>query len=258
MKSRIGYFLLFLSVFVVCLIAMTPASFVVGKIQENVPDVTIYGASGTLWSGQGQAVAVPGALLKNVEWHLSPWALLTGHARLAFSSISSELHSEGVLDVDLLSESVTLHDTIVRFPVDTYAEQLGVADFDLTGQFELSLGQLHYQEGILSDLQGVFVWRDAGVSNALQLGDLQAEIEQQGDVLNATLSDLQGPISLSGTLALQGSGQYQIKSTLGAKDNSDVNLKQALRLLGRSIGESKVQVENKGQIAIPAWLRLAP
>lgn len=257
MKSRIGYFLLFLSVFVLSMIVMTPASFVASKMQEYIPEVEMYGVDGTLWSGQSQAVVVSGELLKNVEWQLSPWPLLVGNVRLAFSSISSELHSEGVVDFDLLTKVVALSDTMIRFPIDHYANKLGIADFGLAGQFELNLAQLSYQDGVLSDVKGVFIWREAGVSNALQLGDLQAELQQQDGTLNATLSDLQGPVSLSGTFSLQGTGQYQIKSTLGARDNGDVNLKQALRLLGRSIGESKVQVENKGKITMPTWLALS-
>jgi len=255
-KSRIGYALVFCGIYALSLLAITPASFVSEELEERVEGLALYGVKGTVWSGELQALEVNGTRLNNVEWSLSPLALLLGNMRLQFSLNSDGLQGEGVVEVDLLGDSVTLQDVDIRFPIEKYAQQLGVADFDLSGNIELNLYHLTYQDNLISGLSGVLVWYESGISGALEIGDIQADLEQHDGVLTAILSDRGGPVKLSGDLSLQDSGHYQFKSILEVRDNSDLSLKQTLRLMGRTVGDNRVEVNTNGQMALPVWVKL--
>ncbi len=256
MKSKIGYAVLFFGVFLLSLLVMTPATYVASILEEEVDGLTLYGVEGTLWSGEMQALEIEGVVLENIEWSLSPLALLFGNAQLHMTSSSDGLQGGGVVEIGLLSHEITLYDTVVQLPVEKYAPQLGLADFDLTGELELNLNQLRYQQGVIYGLSGLLVWHQAGISGALALGVLQAEFTQQDGVLEAVLSDREGPVKLDGELSLQSSGHYQFKSRLGARDESDLGLKQTLRLIGRTIDENRVEVKMSGSVVLPKWLVL--
>ncbi|MCF6217816.1 MAG: type II secretion system protein N [Gammaproteobacteria bacterium] len=256
MKSKIAYALLFFGVYLLSLWVILPATYVASILEEQVDGLMLYGVEGTLWSGEMRALEVEGVVLENVEWSLSPWPLLLGNAQLNITSISDGLQGRGVVEIDLLSHEVTLYDSVVKLPVERYAAPLGLADFDLTGEFELNLNQLRYQQGVIYDLSGVLIWHQAGISGALVLGALQAEFTQQDGALEAVLSDREGPVKLDGELSLQSSGHYQFKSRLGARDESDLSLKQTLRLIGRTIDENRVEVKTTGSVTLPAWLIL--
>ncbi len=256
MKSRIGYALIFCGIYALSLLAIIPASFVSESLEKRVEGLTLYGVKGTAWSGELQALEINGTRLKNIEWSLSPFTLLLGNARLQLSLNSDGLRGDGMVEIGLLSGSTTLQDVKIKFPIEKYEQQLGLAGFDLNGDVDLDLGQLTYQDGIISDLSGVLVWHQAGISGALDLGDLQADFSQHDGSLNAVLSDRGGPVELNGDLSLQGSGHYQFNSTLGARDHSDVNLKQTLRLMGRTVDDNRVEVNAKGQVVLPVWLKL--
>ncbi|VAW87901.1 hypothetical protein MNBD_GAMMA18-1309 [hydrothermal vent metagenome] len=256
MKSRIGYALVFCGIYVLSLLAITPASFVSKELESQVEGLALYGVEGTLWSGELQALEINGIRLKNVEWSLSPFALLLGNARLQFALNSDELQSDGVVEIGLLSDSTTLRDVDIRFPIEKYAQQLGVAGFDLSGNIELNLHHLTYQNNLISGLSGVLVWYESGISGALAMGDIQADLEQHDGLLTAILSDRGGPVKLDGDLSLQGSGHYQFKSILEVRDDSDLSLKQTLRLMGRTVGDNRVEVNTNGQVALPVWIKL--
>ncbi len=256
MKSKIGYALLFFGVFLLSVLVMTPATYVASILEKKVDGLTLYGVEGTLWSGDMQALEIEGTVLENIEWSLSPLALLFGNAQLHMRSRSDELQGSGVVEIGLLNHEIILRDTTVKLPVEAYAPQLGLADFDLTGELELNLDQLKYQEGVIYDLSGLLVWHQAGISGALVLGTLQAEFTQQDGALEAVLSDREGPVKLEGELSLQSSGHYQFKSRLGARDESDLGLKQTLRLIGRTIDENRVEVKATGSVMLPRWLIL--
>lgn len=256
MKSRIGYALIFCGIYALSLLAITPASFVSEELEKRVEGLALYGVKGTAWSGELQALEINGTRLKNIEWSLSPFALLLGNAQLQFILNSDGLQGDGVVEVGLLSGSTTLRDVEIKFPIEKYAQQLGVADFDLSGNIELNLHHLTYQGNLISGLSGVLVWYESGISGALAMGDIQADLEQSDGLLTAILSDRGGPVKLNGDLSLQGSGHYQFKSILEARDNSDLSLKQTLRLMGRTVGDNRVEVNTKGQVALPVWIKL--
>ncbi len=256
MKSKIGYALLFFGVYLLGLLVMTPATYLASILEEQVDGLTLYGVEGTLWSGEMQALEIEGTVLKNVEWTLSPLPLLLGNAQLHITSHSDELQGDGIIEIGLLSHEIALRDTVVKLPVERYAAQFGLADFDLTGEFELNLDQLRYQQGVIYGLSGLLVWHQAGISGALVLGALQAEFTQQDGALEAVLSDREGPVKLEGEWSLQSSGHYQFRSRLGARDESDLGLKQTLRLIGRTIDENRVEVKMTGSVTLPKWLIL--
>ena len=54
-----------------------PAIQVIGRV-DLPKNVSISGVSGTLWTGKAQTIVVNGLPINNVNWELSPLALLIG------------------------------------------------------------------------------------------------------------------------------------------------------------------------------------
>ncbi len=256
MKRIATFLLLFVSAYSLSLVVLAPAGFIANEIEKRYPNVELYGVEGSLWSGELRALKVEGNTLENLSWELSPFALLLGNAKLQLDSVSSQMQLNGTVTVGLLNHSIALSEMQLRFPLASYAQQLGIGGFDLQGLLELQLSQLDYEEGVVSGLTGHLVWRQAAIGEALSLGDLQVELSQEEGALEAVLSDQQGPISVNGELVLQDSGMYQLNTTMSARDASDINLKQALRLFGRTIGDNKFQAQKQGRIPLPAWFKL--
>ena len=260
MRSKFLYSLLFIVVYLISLVVMLPANYVVKQAKPHASQLVIDGVTGTLWSGEIEYLKADVVELTNVRWSLSPLALLLGEAQLEFISVSSEQSIEGTLELALWGDELELSDLWIRFPISLYEQQLGLAGLDLTGQIDFRLETINYQNGVVSNGLGVLVWRQAGISESLQLGDIQADWQQLEGRVEAALSDLDGPVAIDGSVALDHSGGYQLATQLEVKDNSNVNLKQTIRLLllegGRSIGENSVQLERKGRVSMPPWLQL--
>ena len=256
MSKRYLYSMLFLVVYLLGLLALIPANYLIKQLSPYAPQLEAVGVSGTLWQGSVQHLTVDAYELENLSWSLSPFPLLLGQAKIDFISVSAEQSIEGVASVGLSGDSIELNQLRVRFPLTQYAHQLQIAEFDLTGQIELQLDYLQYQLGVLDEGKGALIWRQAGMGDSLQLGDIQLDWQLQEGKVDGQLSDLDGPVEIEGSLDLSGAGQYQLNAQFEVKDNSDVSLKQTIRLFGRSIGENRVQLEKDGVLMMPAGLRL--
>lgn len=256
MSKKFLYPLLFVVIYLVSLFAMLPANYVVKHLSLYAPQVTVKGISGTIWSGDIQYLQTNDIVLENLSWQLSPLSLLWGTAAIELFSVSAQQSIEGELKVALWGEEISLNHLRIRFPVSQYAQQMQISDYGLSGQFELQVEHLNYQLGVIESAKGALIWHQAGMTNSLQLGDLMLGWQLLEGEVDAELSDLSGPIDLDGTISLSHTGQYKANALLEVKDNSDVNLKQALRLLGKSVGENRIQFEKQGQLVMPPALRL--
>ncbi len=256
MKSCLGHAVLFFAVFFISLLTIAPANYFAQQMQGQIKGVTLQGVGGTLWSGNIQALEIEGFIIENIEWSLSPFALLLGHAQLDFSSLASDLQSAGRVDVNLFNQEIEISSAMLRFPLESYAQMLGVSELGLSGQLELQLEEASYHEGRISNTTGQLIWHQAGIKEALGLGTIEASLQQIDGELRATLNDREGPVIIGGEFIIQATGRYQFNATFSARDSSDVELKQTLRLMGRTIGENKVQVKDKGEIVLPKGLTL--
>ena len=147
MSHKFRYALLFVGIYLLSLVAMLPANYVVKQLESRTTQLTTHGVTGTLWSGEIQLLETEVASLENVQWTLSPLALLYGQLELNFLSVSSEQSFEGRAQLSLLDNGLSLSDLRVRFPVALYEQQLGLKGLELSGQLELQLAQLDIHDG---------------------------------------------------------------------------------------------------------------
>ena len=92
MKSKFGWLVGGIVAFLIFAIAYMPAIQVIGRV-DLPKNVSISGVSGTLWTGKAQTIVVNGLPINNVNWELSPLALLIG-------KVSAHVKAGNIRDVN--------------------------------------------------------------------------------------------------------------------------------------------------------------
>lgn len=88
-RLRTGPVALFGAIFVAALILLLPLRFVLGWFDLERTGLAARAASGSVWAGSLREAQLGSIALGDVKAALSPWALLTGRARLALEGRAS-------------------------------------------------------------------------------------------------------------------------------------------------------------------------
>lgn len=194
------YYLLGALLYLVLLVASVPASgfvWIIDRASSGV--VTIVGAHGTFWSGEG-TLAVSGANpLGVLHWRLHPLWLLLGRvgttlhvtgpaqlhvdsdARIAFTGAGT-VGARGAFSAALIGQT---------YPPAALA--------GLSGQISVSAPDLHFDSNGASGRVDVD-WRDAGtqLSSVKPLGDYRAQINGHGQIIDVNIETVRGALVVNG------------------------------------------------------------
>jgi general secretion pathway protein N len=220
-----------LAAFLVCLVAMIPASQVARRMP---PGAALAGVSGTIWSGKARALAVNGRPLGALAWSCRPWRLLA----LQWSCGLTLTPPGGSVTGDVsgnFSGALAAHGLRGRLPISLFE---GIATpRGWSGNLELDLGEVHFENHRPSAATGTLVLRGlhAPGANSQPLGDFELVVGEGtvgGEALSGRLRDLGGPLHVRGAIELQDDGHYLITGDAAPGPGAGPAIFDALGFLG--------------------------
>jgi hypothetical protein len=215
-------------VFLITLVVRLPARALVALLP---PDVTCAAPSGTIWSGScGQLRAAP-IVVSALSWQLHPAALL--RARIGADVASQDPAANGHATLELRTNgdlSLTALVANLALPRDS-----GLVPAGASGTLQLAIDSARIEGGHVVAVQGTVDLQQLHIeSPAADLGsfELQFASPNQGATMVGLLRDLDGPLSMIGTLHLKRDGSYELQGSVAPRAGSGADLTQLLQLLG--------------------------
>jgi Type II secretion system (T2SS), protein N len=194
-------------------------------------EVSCAAPSGTVWSGACGQLRVGEASVSGLSWKLHPGALL--HLRLAADLASSDPDADGHAQVQLARDgnlAITALAANVALPGDVAVIPPGIS-----GSMRLAIDSARIEGRHLVALLGTIDLLQIHVDDPqADLGSFELRFvpPTQPLVMLAQLRDLNGALSVTGTLQLLASGSYQLDGTISARPGASPQLMQKLQMLG--------------------------
>jgi general secretion pathway protein N len=233
LKHKILWSLAALLGFLVMLIATAPASLLPRIGQKFVPGLVVSGESGSLWQGRAQQLNFGWLQLTDLEWQLSPWALVLGRldADIAFGGQSD---FRGRLSLRASREAQQFDGVDLRIPAERVQAFVKTPGLQLQGEFLAELDSLRLENALPTAVEGRLQWHRAVIKTPLgqpPLGSYAVHLHTAEDGrIVGTLNDLEGVLDLKGELSYRAP-----QLTLEANTRSDLpeQLDRFFRAVGR-------------------------
>ena len=217
-------------------ISTAPAPLVAWAVTKAVPNVSLAGVTGSVWSGRaaGASIALdnmPPLALGGLSWQLSPWKLLLLKACIKVNSekLSGDVchgitGGKGVKGLQL-ELPAALANGFIR-------ESGAVVD----GNLSLVIEQASLTRSLeVSSLKGNFGWQGAKVSvngMAFSLGDYGADLTADGNGgLKALVSDISGPIKVNLEAVLKLGQPPKVVGDINPTEQAPAAIRDALGLV---------------------------
>ena len=220
-----------IAAFLVFMVAMVPAS----QLARRMPaGVVMSGASGTIWSGRGRALAVNGRPLGGIAWSCSPWRLLVLHwsCHVTLNAAGGEVSGDlsGGLGNEVTGESIR-----GRLPIKAF-EGL-VTPHGWSGELELDLAEIRIVKQRPAAANGTLYVRNlrAPGANGQILGDFELVVGEGtvgSNALNGRLRDLGGPLHVRGAAELGQDGHYLLSGEAAPGPGASPAIFDTLDFLG--------------------------
>jgi len=217
--------------FLVCLVAMIPASQVASRMP---PGAALAGVSGTIWSGKARSLAVNGRPFGALAWSCRPWRLLvlqwacgltltppggsvTGDVSGTFRGVRAAHGLRGRVPIALFEGLATPH--------------------GWSGDLELDVSEVRFEGRRPASAAGSLVLRGlrAPGGNGQALGDFELVVGEGtvgGEALSGRLRDLGGPLHVRGAVELQDDGRYLLSGDAAPGPGAGPAIFDALGFLG--------------------------
>lgn len=217
--------------FLVCLVAMVPASQLAGRLPDGVE---LSGLEGTIWSGRARSLAVNGAALGAVRWTCRPWSLVFLQWSCAATLASRGGEVSGDLSGDF-AQQIGGENLRGRMPISTFE---GIATpRGWTGDLELDLEELRLDGRRPVTARGTMYLRQLRAPGAAGelLGDFELTVGEGtvgGAALNGRLRDLGGPLRVRGSIEMDEDGRYLLTGEAAPGPGAGPAIFDTLRFLG--------------------------
>jgi general secretion pathway protein N len=202
---------LFVVAYVVFMLAMVPASMVVGSVTLP-PTVKLGEVSGSIWNGNISAVQLKNDVINDVNWQLSPLRLLTGslsgNVKFGNSRKVAMISGAGDVSTNFSFDHFSASDFTLNYPAAELVDRLGLPiPADIGGRVVLKLNDYDQGKPYCETLDGTMVWSKATVKfgKEFSIGKIDAE-------LGCTKGEVELKITKKNPLGLQ------ITSLIGAKN----------------------------------------
>ena len=222
----IGAYLLFA-------IVTLPASVLLGRLQSA--GVTAAGVDGTAWNGRAQLVQIQGVDIGSIEWNLHALALfalrLQGDVKITrpggFAQSQVSLRASGPIEFADLTASL---------PLSALAN---VAPSGWTGTVNLKFSELVLQDGWPIAAIGTADVIDVGsanqrspISGSYKVSFPASETSAPEGTLAGELTDLGGPLQITGELQLNPDRSYLLRGLVAPRPDAPKELVNQLQILG--------------------------
>jgi hypothetical protein len=219
--------LLAAAAFAVILLLRLPASWVVprtGIVACPNPD-------GSVWSGSCTGLTVQSLPFGDLSWDLAPLRLLTG--TLAARVVLAHGPVTGGADVAYgIGGRLALRNLVADLKLDP--RSIPHVPPQLRGSVHTDLGLVRLEHGVLTELKGRIEARDLThrTGHVTPLGSYAVTFPGGSGDPVGTLEDLDGPLSVHGTLRLTRQPGYVLEGTVAPRPAAASELLDELQFLG--------------------------
>ena len=216
------------AVFIVGAVALFPAR---AAYHWFFPDeIRLSGIGGTVWNGRASEGQIDALYLRNLNWTVSPWALLRGALKLEVSVSPAG----GFLESDVeagLSGAVTLTNLSAGINLEALRGLLPLYGID--GGVRLQLERLQIDGGIPYGAEGtVEVTSLVTPLSRSPIGSYRARLSGADDGISASLEDIDGIFDIAGSLRLDAVGNYEIRGLVMPTPEASPDIVRQLQFLG--------------------------
>ena len=214
-------------VYLTFLIAYIPAIYVASIVEkQSNGEVRLYNVSGTLFEGNASVLEAKGVRINNLDWTLSPWALLIARASLDIQGGAMRDAEQIYIDTDasikLFSpEHFTLSDTTLLVPAKSALSQFALPiAVTAEGRFRLDLEKLKMHPQC-TDLQGKGAWLNAEIDmpqRAVNLGSFEANMSCADGAFTVQVLP-ENSLQLKADIVVDATGDYSIDGTFKPDDS---------------------------------------
>ncbi|GIU19378.1 type II secretion system protein N [Shewanella colwelliana] len=251
--SLVKKVLIGVAVYLVFLIALFPASLAV-KLAPLPKNIVISGVSGTIWSGNIDALTVQKRQLELIQWQLSPWGLLLGKANLDLVIGNRASVANGKGFVSLSMSGVDASDLRFEAPSDFL---IGNARLPfrtkVDGHFSLMVQTLEQGLPWCEQLVGKLFVQGLQVNNQFgqyPLGDMAVGLSCVDGNIKIASDETMNPLGLTGHALLKADKQIQVTAKVRETDAQPNDLKQALSFLGKKDSQGYYPITYQGRLPI--------
>ena len=253
MKRPVHYVIFGVAVYIFAVIATLP----VGRVYDHLlPYLQAAGVQldkssleGSVWSGSARPQNLAGLPVENIQWDISPFALLIGRLSVDWQLQLDDGSLQGT--VRLGTEGVeALSDLQGTVPVSLLSGMMPALPIIPAGEIILDLDFVSLQGGKPIAAEGNITWSDAVISSpmSLTLGELSLDLTEEDGNTVGKLNDAGGPLELSGDLSITAEGAYTVDLKMAARDKSQQNLVQALAMMGKADADGRSSFEYSGKL----------
>lgn len=214
MMQKWAWFIVAMIVFGISLLAHLPARLV---LPEQSGKLRLLGIGGTVWRGEIQQIRYSHRVLpvRNLNWVVSPTALLTGTLKADFHEQHTPMN-RGRIGLNLLSRQIQLQALHWEFP-GSALDPWFRAGAGLQGHFVIDLqsAQLAADTLLPSQLEGQLAWQNAVLKldpEQWPIGSPVMQLSGEGDAINGAITNSQ-PL-------VPGDASFQCTTTICAVDLS--------------------------------------
>jgi len=228
-----------------------PASFMTRYILPSVSAtkaVELTGVTGSIWQGQAGNANINRLDLGKLKWKLSGWGLLFGDIDLDLNFASEVSQGSANLSIGL-GGSIEAEDIQARLSADMLTPLFYGFPVSFDGEINGNISSLEIEPGQRITGKGRIVWRAATLRSPqnLELGDFLVTLEPNNRGSKLTIKDTnKGPVEANLTIHLKGTGEYKINGSLKPRDDSQQQITEALRLIGRADNSGRFWVVRNG------------
>jgi len=247
MKSRTKLILLGISVFVISLIMLMPASFALQMAGTGNSGVRLINASGTIWNGKADSVVAMQQEFNKIEWQIHPLSLLVGNLNVDIRSLDDDYPLQGNISVDL-DGNVEAEDINGILPASIIRQFKGAALVGLEGKMSIKLKNIAIDNQIISSVNGeIFLSQGQLVSpvNAT-LGDIKFVLSDQKGNVHIAIKDQGAPIGIEGTLVLKPGNKMSFNAYLSPGANADQFLMTMIKNVATPQSDGRLKLQYDG------------
>ena len=190
-------------IFILMLLATAPASLLERTARAKIPGLMISGSSGTVWQGRAQQLNVGWLQLSDIEWRISPWALLIGKLKTDLQFGGTQ-EFRGSLNLSARVSEQQLTHVDLKIPASRVQAFINMPGVQLSGDFYLQADEIVLSDQQLRRVIGRLQWNGAMVQTPLgqpPLGSYAVDMrtEESGAIVG-DIKDLEGVLDLRGQL----------------------------------------------------------
>ena len=230
-----------------------PASFLTRYVLPTIPavkGVELKGVSGSIWEGQALNANINRLNLGKLRWELNGWALLLGDVDLALDFASNVSRGSAEISVGL-GGSLQAENIQAQFPAEILTPLFYGFPVSFDGELTGNISSLQLEPGRVINSKGRIVWRTATLRSPqhVELGDYLVVLEPNNRGTKLVIRDNnQGPVETNLTIHVKGTGDYKINGWLKPRDDSQQQITEALRLIGRADNSGRYWIVRNGLI----------